>query len=71
MKFLRFLFGLILGAAVGFGVAMYFAPHSGKETQDLIKAKVDRVMAEGQREAERRRAELEAEFNVSKSRPLS
>ena len=38
--------GLMIGALVGAGVALLFAPHSGEETRRLIRRKAKRIASE-------------------------
>ena len=38
--------GLLIGALVGAGVALLFAPHSGEETRRLIRRKAKRIASE-------------------------
>jgi|WetSurSiteA1Bulk_404760.scaffolds.fasta_scaffold490675_1 gas vesicle protein len=40
---LHFLAGAVLGGVIGAGVALLFAPQSGKETRKMIKEKVKDV----------------------------
>ena len=50
--------GLLLGAAFGAILVLLFAPRSGADTQQLIRDRIEEVVAEGQRAAETRRLEL-------------
>ena len=43
-----FLSGLLLGALVGAGLALLFAPQSGEETRRIIRRKAKRLAAEAQ-----------------------
>lgn len=38
--------GLIVGVAIGAGVAMLFAPQSGKDTRKMIRGRVRRIRGE-------------------------
>lgn len=38
--------GLLIGALIGAGVALLFAPHSGEETRRLIRRKAKRLAAD-------------------------
>ena len=40
--------GLLIGALIGAGVALLFAPQSGAETRQLIKRKTKRLAADAQ-----------------------
>jgi gas vesicle protein len=66
MRFLRIVSGLMLGAALGVGLVLLFAPRSGTETRQMIQERVQDVMAEGQQAAEARRLELTAQFEALK-----
>ena len=48
------LLGFLLGAGVGVGIGMLFAPKSGDKTRDLLKEKAD----EGKEYLQRRSSEL-------------
>lgn len=65
-KVLRIMAGLLLGAVVGAGLALLFAPRSGADTQRLIQERVDAVLAEGRQAAETRRLELTARLDALK-----
>lgn len=60
--FVRFVVGLLLGAVVGVGLVVLFAPQSGEELRKRVRDRVEEVLAEGQRAAEERRVELVAQF---------
>jgi gas vesicle protein len=40
--------GLVLGALIGAGVALLFAPHSGEETRRLIRRRAKKLAAGAQ-----------------------
>jgi len=65
-KILGFTVGLLLGAVVGAGVVLLFAPQSGADTMQLIRDRVQSIMAEGKDAAETRRLELTAHFESLK-----
>jgi gas vesicle protein len=69
VRVLRIISGLLVGAAVGAGVVLLFAPQSGAETQQLIKDRVEAILAEGQEAAEMRRLELTSRFEALKQPP--
>jgi hypothetical protein len=54
--------GLVLGAVLGAGIVLLFAPQSGAETQQMIRDRIDTIVAEGQDAAEARRLELTERF---------
>jgi gas vesicle protein len=58
--------GLFLGALVGAGLVLLFAPGSGAETQQAIRDYVQGVLDEGQQAAEGRRLELTARLEELK-----
>lgn len=65
-KVLAITAGLFLGAAVGAGLVLLFAPQSGEETQQMIRDRFDAIVAEGQDAAEARRLELTERFEALK-----
>jgi gas vesicle protein len=60
------LVGLFVGVAVGAGLVLLFAPRSGSETQDLIRKRIQDVVAEGRHAAESRRIELNERLQALK-----
>jgi len=66
-KFGKFLFGAMLGGLVGSGVALLFAPASGKATQQEIVAYFDHLKDEVQRAADEKRVELEDQLHTLQS----
>jgi gas vesicle protein len=62
----RFLTGLAFGCAVGFLLGLLWAPHSGEETQGLIRLRLDEALAEGRQAAEAKRTELLARLEEAK-----
>jgi gas vesicle protein len=65
-RFLRFVFGLLLGVVVGAAAVVLFVPESGAETRARIQDRVEEILAEGQRAAEERRVELTTQFEELK-----
>jgi gas vesicle protein len=63
------LLGLLLGVAVGGGLGLLFAPRSGSEAQQLIRERVDAILAEGREAAELRRLELTERLEALKQAP--
>jgi gas vesicle protein len=66
MRFFRIVGGLMLGAALGAGLVLLFAPHSGAETRQIIQDRVQSIQEEGRQAAEARRQELTARFEALK-----
>ena len=66
-KFGKFLFGAMLGGLIGSGVALLFAPASGKATQQEIVAHFDHLKDEVQRAADEKRVELEDHLHTLQS----
>ena len=58
--------GLVLGAVVGAGMVLLLAPRSGEDTRQVIRDRVDAILAEGQQAAETRRLELADRFETLK-----
>lgn len=65
-KVLRILMGMLLGALVGAGLAMLFAPESGKELQHRIEDWWADVQEAGHQAAEQKRVELTAQLEELK-----
>ena len=63
-----FFYGLILGAAVGYTSGLFLTPRAGEENRRLIRQRLNDAIAEGQRAAEARRRELEAELRQAQRR---
>ncbi len=61
-KLLSFALGIGLGAMVGASVVILFAPMSGSELVNRLKAGWDETLEEARKASELRRAELEAEL---------
>jgi gas vesicle protein len=57
-----FALGLLFGAAVGAAFTTLLTPWSGRELREQVQKRVQEAQLEGQLAAERRRAELEAQF---------
>ena len=67
MKALKFLFGLMLGAVVGWAVGTMFVPQSGEDTRQTVRDRVNQIAEEGRSAAEQRVTELRAEFETAKA----
>lgn len=65
-KLFNFLLGLLLGALVGFTIAMLFAPGSGEEMRHQIQLRKEQIIQEGKQAAAERRAELHAQLEELK-----
>ena len=65
-KALQFMGGFFLGAAVGAGVILLFAPSSGEETRHVIQDRVQEILDESRNAAEARRLELRTQFEALK-----
>lgn len=61
-KIVNIFAGLLLGALVGMGLALLFAPESGTEIRRRIEEWADEVRAVGQQAAEQKRLELTAQL---------
>lgn len=61
-KVFRFLGGAAIGAAIGVGAAILFAPQSGKELQSRLSARREEAMAAAKAESAARERELRAEY---------
>jgi LPS O-antigen subunit length determinant protein (WzzB/FepE family) len=63
-KFFGFVFGGLVGAAIGAGVALLFAPESGEELRADIRERGDKVVGEIKDAAAMRRAQLQDRLNT-------
>jgi|YelNatPaOPRAMG01_1025707.scaffolds.fasta_scaffold119483_1 gas vesicle protein len=72
--------GFILGGLIGAGIALIFAPKSGKETREDIKRQIDKLVSAGKakasaikealtREAEELKAKAEAVKEALRENP--
>jgi gas vesicle protein len=70
-RVLRFVGGVVVGAALGAGLVLLMAPRSGEETRRMIQERAQAVLDEGRQAAEARRQELTAQLSAMKqpSRP--
>lgn len=59
---LSWMIGLALGAALGATLVLLFAPTSGEQLVNRLKAGWEETMAEARQASEQRRRELEAEL---------
>ena len=57
---MRFLVGFLIGMAIGVVVVLLTTPRSGSDLQQGARARMNKILAEGRRAREMRRAELEA-----------
>jgi gas vesicle protein len=69
VKAFNFTLGLLLGAAVGYAVALLFVPRPGAETQKLLRQQFEIVLDEGRRAAEEKREQLETHLETLKKPP--
>jgi gas vesicle protein len=67
MKLLKFLLGFMVGMSVGWVIGLLLAPQQGEEIRASACRRVQQIIEEGRRAAAQRRAELEAQFQASKS----
>ena len=54
MQTIKFLFGLALGLAIGWGVGSLLTPQSGEETRGTIRERIEKIIDEGRSAAEQR-----------------
>ncbi len=61
-KLVRFIGSAAVGAALGMGAAVMFAPSSGKELQRMIQSRRDEAMSAARTQSATRERELRAEW---------
>lgn len=61
-KALNFGAGLMLGAFVGVGLVVLFAPQSGADTRQAIQDRIQGIVTEGKDAYDTRRLELTTQF---------
>jgi gas vesicle protein len=64
----RFLFGFVIGVAIGAAAIIFSAPRSGAETLQGIRGLLDESVAVGKRASAAREQELWAQFRTRLSR---
>lgn len=69
MKILRFMEGLLLGAAVGAMLSLLLTPESGERLRGRISAEIGRVQTEIKSAASDRRMELEQQLSSLRTPP--
>jgi gas vesicle protein len=57
---------MVLGAAVAAGLVLLFTPQSGAKMQEMVRERIDAILAEGRQAAEMRRLELKTQFEALK-----
>ncbi len=64
MKALNFVYGVLIGAALGAILVLLTTPQSGQDIQSAAKEKFNKLMEEGRRASEARKAELESRMKT-------
>lgn len=64
----RFLFGFVIGVAIGAAAIIFSAPRSGAETLQGIRGLLDESVAVGKRASAAREQEMWAQFRTRLSR---
>jgi gas vesicle protein len=67
LRLLCFVGGTLLGAMVGAGLMLMWAPRSGARTRGMVRDRLQAIWSEGQRAAEATRLELLAQLEEAKS----
>ncbi len=60
MRALNFIYGVLIGAALGAILVLLTTPQSGQDIQSAAKEKFDKLVEEGRKASNARKAELEA-----------
>lgn len=60
MRLIRFLTGYIVGMSLGAAIGLLLAPQSGTETLERVRGRVNVVLEEGRKAAEKSRADAHA-----------
>jgi gas vesicle protein len=60
MRVLNFIYGVLIGAALGAILVLLTTPQSGQDIQSAAKEKFDKLVEEGRKASNARKAELEA-----------
>ncbi len=64
MRAVKFLVGVLVGAAIGATVVLLIAPQSGDETQRMVTEKFDTLFEEGKKAYAARKNELKQQIEV-------
>ena len=67
MKVVRFLFGFMMGATLGWLAGTFLAPQSGENIRQTVRDRVNQIADEGRNAAEQRVVELRTEFEAAKA----
>ncbi len=62
MRALNFIYGVLIGAALGAILVLLTTPQSGQDIQSAAKEKFDKLVEEGRKASDARKAELEAKM---------
>lgn len=65
-RMVKFLAGVVVGAAVAAAVVLIVAPQRGDELRNEIKARIDDIVEEGRQAAETKRLEMMAQLEELK-----
>jgi len=64
MRALNFVYGILIGAALGAVLVLLTTPQSGQDIQGAAKEKFNKLVEEGRKASEARKAELEARMTT-------
>lgn len=65
-RFAQFVAGVVVGAAVGFGLGLLLTPRKGEDARRLIRERAEAILAEGREAASATRLELTARLEELK-----
>jgi gas vesicle protein len=70
MRIINFLFGFVIGVILGGAIAVLFAPQSGRDTQEYLRARFQEIADEARLAAETTRTEAEIRLADLKAGPI-
>jgi gas vesicle protein len=69
-QIVNFLIGFVIGVILGGAIATLFAPRSGRDTQEYLRARFQEIADEARRAAETTRTEAQIRLADLKAGPI-